>query len=57
MSSDIDLTRAMSFGALSEEYDRVRPSYPSELIDDLVALRPHAVLDVGAGTARRRTRR
>ena len=52
MSSDVDLTRALSFGATAEEYDRVRPSYPAELIDDLVALRPARVLDVGSGTGK-----
>lgn len=52
MSGDIDLTRALSFGAVAEEYDRVRPSYPADLIDDLVALHPSAVLDVGAGTGK-----
>ena len=52
MSGDIDLTRALSFGAIAEEYDRVRPSYPPALIDDLVALHPRAVLDVGAGTGK-----
>ena len=52
MSGAIDLTRAMSFGALAEEYDRVRPSYPGELIDDLMALHPREVLDVGAGTGK-----
>ncbi|MBV8529659.1 MAG: class I SAM-dependent methyltransferase [Candidatus Dormibacteraeota bacterium] len=52
MSGDIDLTRALSFGAVAEEYDRVRPSYPPALVDDLVALHPRAVLDVGAGTGK-----
>ena len=52
MSGDIDLTRALSFGAIAEEYDRVRPSYPAELIADLAALHPSAVLDVGAGTGK-----
>jgi len=52
MSGDIDLQRALSFGAIAEEYDRVRPSYPAELIDDLVELAPRTVLDVGAGTGK-----
>ena len=52
MSAGIDLTRALSFGATAEEYDRVRPSYPAPLIDDLEALHPLAVLDVGAGTGK-----
>ena len=52
MSGDIDLARALSFGATAEEYDRVRPSYPAALIDDLEALHPRAVLEVGAGTGK-----
>lgn len=46
--------RAESFGAVAANYDRYRPSYPAELIDDLVALAPAGsipeVLDVGTGT-------
>ena len=52
MSGDVDLTRALSFGAIAEEYDRVRPSYPAELVADLAALNPLTVLDVGAGTGK-----
>jgi SAM-dependent methyltransferase len=44
--------RAESFGRVAETYDRARPSYPGALIDDLVALGPHDVLDVGTGTGR-----
>lgn len=44
--------RAESFGAVAAEYDRYRPSYPVELIDDLVARRPRGVLDVGCGTGK-----
>jgi SAM-dependent methyltransferase len=44
--------RAESFGRVADEYDRHRPSYPAALIDDLVALRPQRVLDVGAGTGK-----
>jgi SAM-dependent methyltransferase len=44
--------RAESFGVGAELYDRVRPSYPPALIDDLVANRPAAVLDVGCGTGK-----
>lgn len=50
--SSVDVTRALSFGAVADEYERTRPSYPAPLIDDLVALHPHAVLDVGAGTGK-----
>jgi SAM-dependent methyltransferase len=49
-------SRAESFGAAAELYDRVRPSYPRELIDALLAGTPQPpgaprrVLDVGCGT-------
>lgn len=42
--------RAESFGAVAELYDRVRPSYPSRLVDELVRERPRRVLDIGCGT-------
>jgi SAM-dependent methyltransferase len=45
-----DRRRAGSFGDDAEQYDRVRPAYPRELIDALVADRPTSVLDVGCGT-------
>jgi SAM-dependent methyltransferase len=45
-----DRSRAESFGAIAELYDRVRPSYPSALVDALVADGPQCVLDVGCGT-------
>jgi len=43
-------SRAESFGAIAELYDRVRPSYPEALIDALLVDRPRRVLDVGCGT-------
>jgi SAM-dependent methyltransferase len=43
--------RAEAFGSVASDYDRFRPSYPDALVDDLVALHPGAVLDVGCGTA------
>jgi SAM-dependent methyltransferase len=50
----LDRQRADSFGAVAALYDRVRPSYPAELIADLVLGPPdhpvHRVLDVGCGT-------
>lgn len=52
MSGEIDLARALSFGASAEQYERARPSYPAALVDDLVALRPGAVLDIGTGTGK-----
>src|SRR5690348_959284 len=45
-------TRAQSFGSDARAYDRVRPGYPPELIDDLVADRPRTALDVGCGTGK-----
>jgi SAM-dependent methyltransferase len=42
------------FGAEAELYDRVRPAYPPELVDDVVALvgLPTRAVDVGAGTGK-----
>lgn len=47
-----DRDRAESFGAVAEQYDRHRPSPPEALVDDLVALGPERVLDVGCGTGK-----
>jgi SAM-dependent methyltransferase len=47
--------RAESFGAVAADYDRYRPSYPAELIDELVGLAPAAVLDIGCGTGKAAT--
>lgn len=44
--------RAESFGSVAEEYDRCRPACPDALADDLAALRPERVLDIGCGTGR-----
>jgi SAM-dependent methyltransferase len=44
--------RAESFGSVAAQYDRIRPSYPLALIDDLVAGNPHDVLDIGCGTGK-----
>lgn len=42
---------AESFGSDAERYDRARPSYPSALVDRIVATVPGPdVLDVGCGT-------
>jgi SAM-dependent methyltransferase len=51
-SPHLDRERARSFGSVSELYDRFRPSPPVALIDDLVALRPVDVLDIGCGTGK-----
>jgi SAM-dependent methyltransferase len=45
-----DRRRAGSFGDDAEQYDRTRPSYPAEMIDNLLAEQPRLVLDVGCGT-------
>jgi SAM-dependent methyltransferase len=45
-----DRSRAESFGAIAERYDRARPSYPPALVDALLAGRAQSVLDVGCGT-------
>jgi SAM-dependent methyltransferase len=45
-----DRSRAESFGAIAELYDRARPSYPPELLDALLAGGARRVLDVGCGT-------
>ena len=44
--------RAESFGRLAHLYDRYRPSYPGELVDDLMSLGASDVLDVGCGTGK-----
>lgn len=45
-----DRSRAESFGAVAELYDRARPEYPPALIDALLADGGRTVLDVGTGT-------
>ena len=47
-----DRRRAGSFGDDAAQYDRARPTYPSELIDDVVAGAVTDVVDVGCGTGR-----
>ncbi|HEY2670355.1 MAG TPA: class I SAM-dependent methyltransferase [Rugosimonospora sp.] len=48
---NIDSIRARSFGAVAANYDKFRPRYPDQLVDDVVALLPgRRVLEVGAGT-------
>lgn len=45
--------RARSFGAVARDYDRARPSYTAELVDDVVAMLPgRDVVEVGAGTGK-----
>jgi SAM-dependent methyltransferase len=47
-----DRARAESFGSVADQYDQFRPSYPTALVDDLVAMHPADVLDVGCGTGK-----
>jgi len=47
--------RALSFGAVARAYERYRPGYPAELVDDVLAYagRPvRTALEVGAGTGK-----
>lgn len=48
----IDEARRMSFDARAELYDAVRPSYPDELADDVIAHGGRRVLEIGAGTGK-----
>src|SRR5277367_4433822 len=40
----------MSFGAIADDYDRLRPSPPPEAIDWLLPARHDVVVDLAAGT-------
>jgi SAM-dependent methyltransferase len=43
--------RALSFGAVAEDYDRYRPTYPPQLVDDVCDLLPgRRIVEIGAGT-------
>jgi SAM-dependent methyltransferase len=46
----VDRQRAEAFGDDPRRYDRARPSYPVQLVDDLLAGAPKTILDVGCGT-------
>jgi SAM-dependent methyltransferase len=45
-----DRSRAESFGKVAQLYDRVRPTYPPELVDWLLSDGARHVLDIGCGT-------
>ena len=45
-------TRALSFGAVADAYDRARPSYPREAAAWLAGTAPGQVLELGAGTGK-----
>lgn len=50
--------RRLSFGSVAEQYDRIRPSYPEQLVDDVIAYAGDGLtaagraLEVGAGTGK-----
>ena len=49
------VTRALSFGPVAAAYERFRPGYPDELVDEVVAYAGQAVrsaLEIGAGTGK-----
>jgi SAM-dependent methyltransferase len=48
----LDRQRALSFGSVAKQYDRFRRGLPDAAIDDLLALAPTEVLDVGCGTGK-----
>jgi len=50
VSVHADRSRAESFGAVAELYERARPSYPPSLVEALLEGGVHDVLDVGTGT-------
>jgi ubiquinone/menaquinone biosynthesis C-methylase UbiE len=45
-------TRARSFGAVADIYDRGRPGWPAEAIEWVLGPEPREVLDLGAGTGK-----
>ena len=50
-----DKVRALSFGEVAEEYDRVRPGYPPELFKDLLSYStPVKALEIGRASCRER---
>jgi SAM-dependent methyltransferase len=46
----LDTVRARGFGAEAQRYDRSRPTYPDEMVVDLLADGPLDIVDVGCGT-------
>lgn len=48
-----DKVRALVFGEVADEYDRVRPGYPPALIEDMLSYSsPAKALEIGAGTGK-----
>lgn len=52
IAEDPDGHRARSFGAVAEDYDRARPSYPVQAVRWLLGSDPLDVVDLGAGTGK-----
>src|SRR5664279_398208 len=50
MALDERSTRATSFGAIAEDYDRFRPGPPSPAVEWILPRQCDAVVDIGAGT-------
>jgi SAM-dependent methyltransferase len=50
--SGLTQTRAASFGAAADAYERARPSYPEAAIDWLLPRSARRILDLGAGTGK-----
>lgn len=51
----VERLRARVFGEVAGEYDRIRPGYPDQLFDDVIAyaaLGSRQALEVGAGTGK-----
>jgi SAM-dependent methyltransferase len=44
--------QARSFGAWADDYDRVRPGYPAEVVRWALGEQPRRVVDLGAGTGK-----
>jgi len=50
---EIDEARRTSFDRKADQYDAARPSYPTALVDDVIArCAPHRMLEIGAGTGK-----
>ena len=52
MDQEARARHAGSFGAVAEDYDAARPSYPQEAVAWLAGPPPRDVLDLGAGTGK-----
>jgi hypothetical protein len=49
----MDRGARLVFGQVAERYERVRPSYPDTLVDEVIALAGEGrALEVGAGTGK-----